>query len=258
MMQIQGKLVTDAHLFDTEDRKIRYIADRVGGSAYNHLWPSLQDSDFDTATEAIQFLANIYDDPLKKQKAKQELARLYQGNWSFHKYHAEFARITRTLKMTEEDQKEELVAKLNKEYSIAVLGDDDLSYSQLVKKLHMIDKRIQASQALEKATKPQNTGRNGQQAKDSDRTTPRDVAKAGDSAPTVEKKFPNQRSAEEKALLIEKRLCIKCCRPGHILPTCPEPRSLPFPNHLRFQPRIISRIEEADSEAVEVSGQGKE
>ena len=94
MMQIQGKLVTDAHLFDTEDRKIRYIADRVGGSAYNHLWPSLQDSDFDTATKAIQFLANIYDDPLKKQKAKQELARLYQGNWSFHKYYAEFARHT--------------------------------------------------------------------------------------------------------------------------------------------------------------------
>ena len=47
--------------------------------------------------------------------------------------------------MTKEDQKEELVAKLNKEYSITVLGNNDLSYSQLVKKLYMIDKRIQAS-----------------------------------------------------------------------------------------------------------------
>jgi hypothetical protein len=79
--------------------------------------------------EVIQYLADIYDDPLKKQKAKQELARLYQGNWSFHRYHSEFACITRSLKLDEDSLKEELTAKLSEKYSLAILGDDELTYA---------------------------------------------------------------------------------------------------------------------------------
>ena len=36
-MGIEAKLSTDIHLFDSENRKIRYVGDRTAGSAYNHI-----------------------------------------------------------------------------------------------------------------------------------------------------------------------------------------------------------------------------
>jgi len=36
-MEIEAKLSTDIHLFDSENRKIRYVGDRTAGSAYNHI-----------------------------------------------------------------------------------------------------------------------------------------------------------------------------------------------------------------------------
>ena len=70
------------------------------------------------------------------------MSKLYQGDWSFFKYHAEFAQITRLIKLPKEDLKYELVSKLNKEYAIAVIRDADLTSNQLVKKLHLVDKTI--------------------------------------------------------------------------------------------------------------------
>jgi hypothetical protein len=239
-MKIVKKLATDTHMFDTEARRILYVGDRVGGTAYNHIWPKLDDDEFETAEEVIQFLADIFDDPLKKQKAKQDLVKLFQGNWTFHKYHSEFARITRILKLTEDDLKDELTAKLSKEYSLAVLGDDDLTYAQLVKKLYTVDKKLQAAQALDRSVKNNKSSASGSGGQSGSKTTD---APKGSS--TTDKKFPNQRSAEEKALLIEKRLCIKCCKPGHIIPACPEARSLPFPTNLKT---ILQRPKESQTQ----------
>jgi hypothetical protein len=69
-MEIEAKLSTDVHLFDLENRKICYIGDLTAGSAYNYIWPGLADEEYKSADEVIQYLADIYDDPLKKQKAK--------------------------------------------------------------------------------------------------------------------------------------------------------------------------------------------
>jgi hypothetical protein len=239
-MEIEAKLSTDIHLFDSENRKIRYVGDRTAGSAYNHIWPGLADNEYKSADEVIQYLADIYDDPLKKQKAKQELAKLYQGNWSFHRYHCEFARITRSLKLDEDSMKEELTAKLSEKYSLAVLGDDELTYAQLVKKLHAIDKRLQAAQAL-------NNARNKNSDNKSSDNKPGQSSTSNNHG-LGDRKFPNQRTADEKTLLIEKRLCIKCCKPGHIAPNCPESKSLPFPASLKT---ILQRPKDSQVSNVE-------
>ena len=55
------------------------------------------------------------------------MSKLYQGDWSFFKYYAEFARITRLIKLPKEDLKYKLVSKLNKEYAMAVIGDANLT-----------------------------------------------------------------------------------------------------------------------------------
>ena len=74
---VEGKLKTDVHLFDTEDRRICWVCGLTGRTAHNYVWPKLRDQEFDTAEDVLKFLTSIFDDPLKKQRAKQDLAVLF-------------------------------------------------------------------------------------------------------------------------------------------------------------------------------------
>jgi hypothetical protein len=244
---VQGKLNTDSHLFDTEDRRIRWVCGLTGGTARNHVWPGLQDGDFNTAEDVLKFLTDIFDDPLKKQKAKQALAKLFQGTWTFHYYHSEFARITRILKLSDDDLKEELTSKLNEKYALTVLGDSHLSYAELVKKLHEVDKRIQATQAF-------GTNRGGR-SNDSQTKDATNDSSAGNntgraSAAPFRPRFENQRSPEERSLLYKRQLCMKCCQPGHIAPNCSTQMNVPFPADLKSilqKPKEVSVVEPSGS-----------
>jgi hypothetical protein len=227
---IEGKLSTDSHLFDTEDRRIRWVCGLTGGTAHNHVWPGLRDGDFNTAEDVLKFLTDIFDDPLKKQKAKQQLARLFQGSWTFHYYHSEFARITRILKLNEDDLKEELTSKLNEKYALTVLSDSHLSYAELVKKLHEVDKRIQATQALDANRGGRNNSRTNRNATNNSKAP--DNAGGAGAAP-FRPRFENQRSGEERSLLYKLQRCMKCCQPGHIAPNCSTPKNVPFPAELK-------------------------
>jgi hypothetical protein len=220
----------------------------TGGTAHNHVWPKLRDQEFDTAEDVLKFLTDIFDDPLKKQKDKQALAKLFQGTWTFHHYHSEFARITRILKLSEDDLKEELTSKLNEKYALTVLGDSHLSYAKLVKKLYDVDKRIQATQAL-------GTNRGGRSNDSQTKTAANDsparnnTSRAG--ATSFRPRFENQRSPEERSLLYKRQLCMKCCQPGHIAPNCPEQKNVPFPTELKSilqKSKEVSVVEASDKE----------
>jgi phage gpG-like protein len=245
---VEGKLNIDAHLFNTEDRRIRWVCGLTGGTAHNHVWPKLRDQEFNTAEDVLKFLTDIFDDPLKKQKAKQALAKLFQGTWTFHYYHSEFARITRILKLSDDDLKEELTSKLNEKYALTVLGDSHLSYAELVKKLHEVDKRIQATQAL-------GANRGGGSARSN-------TGRAGTALSRP--RFENQRSPEERSLLYKRQLYMKCCQPGHIAPNCSAQKNAPFPAELKSilqKPKEVSAIEtdDQDESITELpASQGKE
>jgi hypothetical protein len=260
---VQGKLNTDSHLFDTEDRRIRWVCGLTGGTAHNHVWPGLQDGDFNTAEDVLKFLTDIFDDPLKKQKAKQALAKLFQGSWTFHYYHSEFARITRILKLSDEDLKEELTSKLNEKYALTVLGDGHLTYAELVKKLHEVDKRIQATQALGSGN---SRGGNNSSRSMPNRASTSNNTGTSDRTDTFRPRFENQRSSEEKALLYKRKLCMRCCQPGHISPNCSAPKNVPFPANLKSilqKPKEVSAVEPEPSDKEESiterpTSQGKE
>jgi hypothetical protein len=86
-------------LFNTEERKIKYVGNNTSEDTYNYIWPKLADQEFTTAEEVLQVLTDIYDDPNKKQKAKKALAKLFQSNWDFYRYYTEFAKVVRPLKL---------------------------------------------------------------------------------------------------------------------------------------------------------------
>jgi hypothetical protein len=64
-------------LFDTEQRRIQFVANCTSRDAYDHIWQKLADHEFTNAEEVIQALTDIFGDKNKKIKAKQALAKLY-------------------------------------------------------------------------------------------------------------------------------------------------------------------------------------
>jgi hypothetical protein len=154
---------------------------------------------------------DIFDDLNKKLKAKQALAKLYQGSWDFHRYHAEFTKITRPLKLDNKDLKEELTLKLNKKYAMAVLLDDDLTYAQLTKKLYVVDRRLAASRSINKPSSTLNTN------KPQTSTNQGNAGQATTSSSNSEVRAPI-RTREQFDALFAAGLCKKCYKPVHSKP----------------------------------------
>jgi hypothetical protein len=61
-MQVQDKLSTDSHLFDTKQRHIKYVGNCTAREAYDYIWPKLADEDFANAEDIIQALVDIFDE----------------------------------------------------------------------------------------------------------------------------------------------------------------------------------------------------
>jgi hypothetical protein len=83
---VQNKLRSNADWFyrddpdQEEDAKVAYIKTRVGGKAYDHLSPHLE-AERDagrnpTSKEVLKFLENVFEDPDRRIKARQELKGL--------------------------------------------------------------------------------------------------------------------------------------------------------------------------------------
>jgi hypothetical protein len=52
-MQVQDKLSIDSHLFDTKQRRIKYVGNCTAREAYDYIWPKLADKDFANAEDII-------------------------------------------------------------------------------------------------------------------------------------------------------------------------------------------------------------
>jgi hypothetical protein len=247
VMQVQDKLEVDKHLFDTEQRRIKYVGNCTSGDAYDYIWPKLADQEFADAKEVIQALTDIFDDPNKKLKAKQALAKLYQGNWDFHRYHAEFTKIARPLKLDDEDLKEELTSKLNEKYAMTVLSDDDLTYTQLVKKLHSVDRKLIASRNVNKPSFTSNT--NKPQA-----TNNQNNAGQATTSSNSEVRAPI-RTREQFDALFAAGLCKKCCKPVHSKPgeKCGEKWAAMPMNIKAIAPKQVNKIDQVDVVELESS-----
>ena len=228
-------------MFDTEQRRIQFVANCTSGDAYDHIWQKLADHEFTNAEEVIQALTDIFGDKNKKIKAKQALAKLYQGNWDFHRYHTEFVKIIRALKLDDDDLKEELTSKLNEKYAMTVLSDDELTYAELVKKLYAVDRRLLASRNANKSPSASNSG-NKPQASSAQ-------GEANQTTPNLNAKAPI-RTREEFDALYAAGLCKKCCKPIHSKPgeKCGEKwATMPANVKATVAPKQVNSIDQASA-----------
>jgi hypothetical protein len=249
--QIKAKLTIDEYLFDTEQRKVQYVASRTEGLAYDYIWEKLEEGSFRTGLEVIETLAQVFDDPNKKQNARVQLAKLHQGEWTFHRFLNAFVQTIRPLKLSDEDKKEEMAPRLNPKYLNAIVGDIHTStFDQLVAKLHIIDKGFESAKAAEKIRQGLFNSSSGQTSAPGHRgsnPTTQDRGNSDRAEPQDRRVF---RTDEQKQILREQRLCNKCCKPGHILFNCPDRHYTLFPSHLtstKAEPKVSGILHQSQS-----------
>ncbi len=201
----------------------------------------------------------VYDNPHKKQEARIKLQKLFQGSWTFHEYLTKFQEITKPLNLAESERKEELCNRLESTYFNAVLLDvNNSSYIQLVAKLRQVDDRIQSAKTTEKLRKsaayrePKDTQGGAVELEAIS------VSK-GNRAPITAKGRAPLRTPEEKTLLLQNKLCFKCCKPGHGINQCtdkyyawvPSSLKIPFPTNQSALAPAVSNIRRRGSNDVE-------
>ncbi|OJD25470.1 hypothetical protein ACJ73_03166 [Blastomyces percursus] len=110
--KMKNRLRANQDRYPTEELRMAYIELRVGGEAADHLRPYLDEQaeeHISTAQELFNVLKEIYEDPNKKEKARDDLQRLYlQRDSDFHEFQTKFLRLAREAKIPHDQYEFEL------------------------------------------------------------------------------------------------------------------------------------------------------
>jgi hypothetical protein len=260
---IEAKLKIDSGLFDDENHKIFYVFSRTTYEAQDHIRDRINNDLFSTTKDVLKALEAVYGDPHKAIKAEAELQRLGQTlNGSFHLFYTDFIRIVRPLGYDDEKLKEALISKLNDKYLTAIGSYLDLPYTELVEKLHAIDKRFESQRAARESRKQLNTatanikpsdkGPRGQAPSTSPTMTTGPRTGTGSSSDK-----PPIRTRAEFEALHQAGLCKKCCKANHtaVGERCQEKTWVPTPAHIKVAAKELKQINnvEAELEALDPS-----
>lgn len=220
---IESKLKIDSRLFDDENHKIFYVYSRTTSDAQGHIRDQVDNNIFKTAKDVVKALEAVYSDPHKAIKAEAELQRLGQTlHGSFHLFYTDFLRIVRPLGYNDNKLKETLISKLNDKYLTSIGAYFELPYTQLIEKLHAIDKRYESQRIARESRKQLNTSQLiTSNSKPLDKTTkgqtPALASTTTTTPRTIADKTPIRSRAEFEALH-QAGLCKKCCKPTHTAP----------------------------------------
>jgi hypothetical protein len=233
---IQAKLRVDGKSFDDENHKIEYVCSRTTSNARNHIRDRTDDDEFTTSSEVIKALEAVYGDPYQAIKAEAELQRLGQSlHGSFYAFYSEFVRIVRPLKYDNNKLKEQLISRLNDKFISAARAYLDLPYTELVGKLHGLDKRFELQRATRESRKQLNASSNPSN-KPTDKPTDGRPNRPNATPPNTDgaDKTPIRSRAEFEALH-QAGLCKKCCKPIHNKPQerCQEKTWATMPAHIK-------------------------
>ena len=228
--QINSCFAQDIAVFDTERRKILYIAGLLAGDAYE-----LHRTYFDTITEnpgtteswywktaeeVFRTLSSQFETMDLAQKASQKFDNLFMLNKPFQNFIAEFRTLTQRCNKTESQKVEALKKKVSKEladklaYQPAPPAKDDFeSWCGLCQQLYNYDQEFKHFEQLKSSRQPSYQLQQPRQILPTP-SPPQD----GDPM-----QLDSARAATKAALRAfcgENNLCFYCKKPGHIVADC--------------------------------------
>jgi hypothetical protein len=229
LAKVRRKLQANQDHYHSEELRMGYVQNMVGGIAAKHLAPRLRSgaaNPFAGAEEMLKTLEQAYGNPHKRQDAADDFRRLYQNNTPFHTFWAEFQRLAAETEMPESTQLEELGYRVSAELQHALLAVNDVgTVYELAQRCMTMDAKIQRLKKIKARGSGKNSGgpstssttsggASGQSTVKNENGTP------GSAPPSTNRSRPTYDTAEKQQLSREGK-CFYCKGVGHLARECP-------------------------------------
>lgn len=238
--QVFSKMKSNADHFVDPQSRMRYVASRLEGRAFDLILPYASRGDYSLADyeDILDMLNRAFGDTDLPRQARNKLYSLKQKNQEFSAYFAEFQRLALEGQVPEGNLYHLLEQSVSNELSEMMLHNPPPSedYYQLSRHLQDLDNRRRrhvqsrqspasskvytSTQAARYPLSP-NTSRSGTSP------TPIAYATATQNAQRTQPGEPMDLSASRRYTDRESGNCFRCHKPGHRIRDCPEPDTRP-------------------------------
>ncbi|KAJ5392637.1 hypothetical protein N7509_008127 [Penicillium cosmopolitanum] len=219
LMLSDGK--ENADWFPTAHYRIHYVSTRCEGRALKHIGPRLHRTStnrYTNAEDMLEHLAEIFEDPNRKENARQEYEQLKQKpKEEFADFIAEYSRLAEEAEIPVEDRKRGLYRKLVWRLQDRVtqyMIDPSLTLQDFVRRCQ--DTATQLNINF-KDNPPPARGGSGRGGTDKNKTT-------GTGSPSTSPR--PQIDPAERAVLLKNGQCFYCRGKGYMAKDCPEKKTL--------------------------------
>ena len=214
-MQMESKFEVNHDHFESDRAKVAYIVDRTGGDAYAIIESYLEAGHRSTPSELIQLLSKRFDDPHRRFKAKDELAKLTMkpfGDFSTHI--SEFIRLANLAHLTKEQWKEDLHNSLYSKLKSSMILYRTNSHVEFEEYCNIAQ---EMAYGLKQENDESRERRENSKQRQQTRNNPSSKPPQTSTSPPLKPQDTqgNQKSQSEIT-------CYGCGKKGHIRPNCPE------------------------------------
>ena len=155
---MKGKMKVDEDLMDTPWRRMAYVMNRVGGTAFGHLEPQAREHGprpWKDSDEMLAYLERVFGDSNRRRNAKYEFRYLHQtGN--FNTFWAKFLRLSVELDRNKATLISDLTHKLLVKMRLQLINGDEeptdlFQYSERCRRVYQGLQEIVRAKALKKS-----------------------------------------------------------------------------------------------------------
>jgi hypothetical protein len=161
LLKIKNKLKVNADHFADKDAKIAYIQLCTDREASEHIQPRLEEGSADpyqSATDLLEHLQSIYEDPNRVFKAKNKFKKLFiKESDTFYKFYTRFQHLSGKAKIAASDLKYELNNKLsfNLQKQVIVQSyNDNVSLKAFADQYRIVDQSLKAISKRQNRSRP--------------------------------------------------------------------------------------------------------
>jgi hypothetical protein len=229
---VKRKWKANADHYSSEELRFAHLISLVEGEALENLSPMISDDHPDpleTTDAVFAFLDEIYNDPNRVAKAKNEFRELrMQPKQDFHKFHTEFIRLANLAQVPSSEWRYEFNHRLTPRLRSAAVGAfisdscDFKFFVNVVGKIALQQTEIDNSRAALDKTKNKSTGKNNDKGNNNSGS-----GSGSSKRPTDrQEKVKTNTTREERDKLQKENKCFICKGEGHIARNCPQKETL--------------------------------
>jgi hypothetical protein len=223
VMQMEHKFEVNNDHFTSDRAKVAYIVDRVDGEAYEIIESYLEADHRSSSAELIELLSKRFNDPHRRFKAKDQLAKLAMKPFSdFSTHSSEFIRLANVAQIPKEQWKEDLHSTLYSKLKSTMILYRSNTHVNFEEYCNIAQEMAYGlKQENEESRERRETKR--QQAQTQTRNNPSQKAPRASTrtpSPTTQPVKPQDTQGNRRPR--SEITCYTCGKKGHIQPNCPE------------------------------------